>query len=302
MTLTAPLVTIGMPVYNCERTVAESIASILNQTCEDWELVVYDDGSRDGTLGVARGFSDPRVRVVEGGANRGLPACLNEVIATSKGEYFARMDGDDIAYPDRLERQLEYLRIHRDVDLLGGSILVFRGDGEALGARRSALVHEEICSHPMSGIPVAHPTWLGRTAWFRANPYNADMVRMEDWELLYRTYRNSKFANLEEIVVAYREESLSLRKILVARRNKCDVLLRKAGGENAPWRVAANIAGQVAKSLVDIAAIGSKLNYRLLKHRVPPVSSNESAVWQKVHGATRNTVLRSMTWNQEDSA
>jgi hypothetical protein len=120
--------------------------------------------------------------------------------------------------------------------------------------------------------------------------------------LLYRTCRNSRFANLPEIVVGYREESLSLRKILVARRNKCDVLLRKAGGENAPWLVAASIAGQVARSLVDIAAIGSKLNYRLLKHRVPPVTSNEVAVWRRVHGDTRNTVLKYMTSNQEVSA
>ena len=130
------LLSIGMPVYNCERTVSDAIASILNQTFEDWELIVYDDGSRDGTVAVARQFSDPRIRVIEGGDNCGLPACLNKIIELCESEYFARMDGDDIAYPYRIQRQLEFLQKYADVDLVAGSIVVFRSDGVALGVRQ----------------------------------------------------------------------------------------------------------------------------------------------------------------------
>ena len=288
--MNVPLVAIGMPVYNCEGTVAESIASILNQTLKDWELIVYDDSSRDGTLAVVRKFNDPRIRVVEGGRNRGLPACLNEIIAQCKSEYFARMDGDDIAYPNRLQSQLDFLQNHSEVDLVAGSILVFSGDGAALGVRRSvATTHEQICANAWSGFPMAHPTWMGRTGWFHRNPYNADMVRMEDWELLFRTHRHSRFANLPEIVLGYREDSLSLPKILVARRNRCAVMLRTAWGDRTPGRAAWGIIGQIARSVVDTIAIGSNLNYRLLKHRIPPVSAEEVAAWEIVLKKTRDT-------------
>jgi glycosyltransferase involved in cell wall biosynthesis len=288
------LISIGMPVFNCESTVAYSIASILNQTFEEWELIVYDDGSRDGTVAVARQFSDPRIHVVEGGQNGGLPACLNRIIGQCGSEYFARMDGDDIAYPNRFQDQFDFLQSHADVDLVAGSMIVFRNDGSALGVRRGVEAHEEICANPWAGIPMAHPTWMGRTDWFRRNPYNPDLVRMEDWELLFRTYRDSKFANLPEIVLGYREDSLNLRKILVARKHKCAVMLQKAWVDRSPWHAAAGIGGQIARSLVDITAIGLNLNYLLLKHRAPPVLSNEIVVWHDVFEKTRGKALEQM--------
>jgi glycosyltransferase involved in cell wall biosynthesis len=288
------LVSIGMPVYNCESTIAYSIASILNQSFEDWELIVYDDGSRDSTVAVAQQFTDPRLHVVVGGRNRGLPACLNEIISRCESKYFARMDGDDIAYPNRLLNQLDFLQNHADVDLVAGCIIVFRSDGTALGVRRGVETHEQICANPGAGIPMAHPTWLGRTDWFRRNSYNSDMTLMEDWELLFRAYRHSRFANLPEIVLGYREDSLSLRKMLVARRQKCATLLGSAWADRTPWYAASGIVGQVARFLVEVAAVGLNLNYRLLKHRVPPVLSDEVAVWHDVLEKTRGTVLEQL--------
>lgn len=297
-----PTISIGMPAYNCEGTVSQAIASIINQTFKDWELIVYDDGSQDGTLDAIRKFTDPRIRVEAGRQNRGLPRCLNEVIARCNGEYFARMDADDIAYPDRLQSQLEFLRNHQEVDLVGGSILVFSTGGAALGARRGASAHEEICVLPWSGVSMAHPTWMGRTEWFRCNPYDANMVRMEDWELLFRTYQHSKFANLPQILLGYREDSLSLRKILVARRYKCGVMLRKMRDERILRGALSGILGQVARALAETAAIGLGLNYLLLKHRIPPVSSNEVEVWQDVLAKTQGTVLEKVTENGAASA
>jgi hypothetical protein len=203
------------------------------------------------------------------------------------------MDGDDIAYPSRMQSQFEYLQAHTAVDLVSGSILVFRGDDAALGVRRGvATTHEEICAFPCSGFSMAHPTWMGRTEWFRHNPYNAGMVRMEDWELLFRTYQHSRFANLPQIALGYREESLSLRKILIARQNKCIMLLRSVWEGYTLWRATSGVLGQIARSLVDIAAIGFNLNYRLLKHRVPPVSSEEVVAWRDVLKKTRDTVQK----------
>ncbi len=95
----SPLVSIGMPVFNCEKTLRATVASILNQDYGNWELIIIDDGSSDMTLDTARSFTDPRIRVVPGAGNLCLPARLNEAVGLSRGKYFARMDGDDISYP-----------------------------------------------------------------------------------------------------------------------------------------------------------------------------------------------------------
>ena len=141
-----PIVSIGMPVYNCAGTIAQAICSILNQTLKDWELIIIDD-STDNTLEIIDTFADPRIIVTKGDGKKGLPARLNECISKAKGRFFARMDGDDIAYPGRLQCQIEFLQSHPEIDLVGGWVVVFRNDGTALGARRSPLAHEQICGY-----------------------------------------------------------------------------------------------------------------------------------------------------------
>lgn len=269
---------------------AESIASILNQSFEDWELIVLDDGSRDNTVSVARRFADPRIRVFEGGRNRGLPACLNQIVSECNTPLFARMDGDDISYPTRLERQVEYLRAHPDVDLVGGGMMVFRSDGCGLGVRRGAQTHQQICARPLRGISMAHPTWMGRTIWFRHNPYDPCAVGMEDWKLLFQTYKASKFANLPDVVLGYREESLSLAKIFHARRNICRTVIEYARESHAPFSALRCVAGQVAKLTVDAAAIETGLNYRLLRHRAPAPTPEAVLEWQAVFERTQARV------------
>src|ERR1035438_1549664 len=84
-----PTVSIGMPVFNCAKTIAQAIPSILNQTFKDWELLIIDDGSIDGTFQIAASFDDPRIIVLEGGENKGLPPRLNECVNMVKGRFFA---------------------------------------------------------------------------------------------------------------------------------------------------------------------------------------------------------------------
>src|SRR5437867_2278373 len=106
--MTQSLVSIAMPVRNCEETVAAAIRSILNQTFRVWELIIIDDGSSDGTFDEVHRFRDKCMVACHDGKTRGLVARLNEAIALASGRYFARMDGDDVSYPRRLELQLEY--------------------------------------------------------------------------------------------------------------------------------------------------------------------------------------------------
>ena len=199
-----PLISIAMPVYNCEPTLAPAIRSILHQTFENYELLLLDDGSSDRTLEVARSFPDPRIHVFDDRSHQGLVSRLNQAIDLSRGKYFARMDGDDVSYPERLALQVEHLQQHPEIDLLGGGILVFKRDGEVLGTREVRTSHQQICRRPWAGFHLPHPTWIGKTVWFRKHHYRPDALRCEDQELLVRTHKESQFAALGEIVLGYR--------------------------------------------------------------------------------------------------
>jgi len=277
-----PLISIGMPVYNCAGTIAQAISSILNQTFTDWELLVIDDGSTDASWRIAASFNDPRIVVKRGSENKCLPVRLNECVSMAKGRFFARMDGDDIAYPRRLQCQLEYLQSHDEVDLVGGWVVVFHGDGTPFGTRRGPLSHEQICAHPWNGFPMPHPTWMGRTQWFLRNRYSADATHNQDQELLFRTHANNRFANVPETVLGYREDGLSLSKILRARFYMCKMMIRACGDRHTFRTAAFGIVGLAVKGLMDTIAIGTGLKYRLLRHRASVVGREEVSQWRRV--------------------
>lgn len=289
-----PIVSVGMPAYSCQDSIAASIRSILNQTFTDWELIIIDDGSRDKTLVTAVQFSDSRIRIVDGRQNLGLPSRLNEAVQMSVGKYFARMDGDDIAYPERLAKQVLFLDQHPEVDLLATSMSVFK-DASLIGLRPAPVSHAAICAHPWAGFPMAHPTWMGRIEWFRANPYRAEAVRMEDQELLFRTYARSTFACLDEVLLAYRENSLSLKRNLLARRNLVRALWQSAGSGGKYWMAARGTLAQLTRALLDAAALSTGLHYKLLRHRARPVPSREIRRWPEVWRRVMPTVPSSLT-------
>ena len=287
----SPLITIGMPVYNCESTIAESIASILNQTFEDWELIVLDDGSRDDTMAIARQFDDPRIRFVNGGRNRGLPACLNTIVANCKTPLFARMDGDDIAYPRRFEKQLAALERNPEVDLLGGSILIFDGTGDARGFRRAAVTHAEICGRPWRIANLVHVTWIGRATWFLKHPYNEWATHAQDRDLLIRSRRESRFAALPDTLAGVREARPLWSKLLPARKQMLKTAIQEGARQRDPGLLFGTAAAEILKCGLDFVATSTGLDHRLLRHRIPPVSPDRVEEWRNVLESTRARVL-----------
>ena len=279
--MTKPLVTVAMPVRNCEKTVAVAMRSILNQTFQDWEVLVIDDGSSDGTVAEVRRFQDKRIVLHLDGQRKGLPARLNEAIAVASGEYFARMDGDDVSYPNRLELQLKYLRCHPEVDLVGGGVLVFGNGGRVIGRRIPPESHHDICRRPNSGFPMAHPTYFGKTGWFRCFRYREDALRAEDQDMLLRAFRKSRYANLPAIVLGY-FEPLNLSKILRSRYSFARSVLAESlrnGQPIAGWR---GVLEQYLKGAVDIVAVVTGLRFHLLRHRARPATSEDVSQWQQV--------------------
>lgn len=212
-----PLVSIALPVLNAEKTLAVAIRSICDQTFDDWELIILDDGSTDSSLLIAGSFGDPRIKVFSDGRNRGIAARLNQALDLGRGKYFARMDADDVSFPRRIELQIQFLEAHRDIDLLATGVVVFSGDGNPLGVFPVAETHEKICCRPWRGFFFPHPTWLGRTEWFLRHRYRPLMNNAEDQDLLLRTYRHSRFACLPQILLAYREAPRTLKKMMKAR-------------------------------------------------------------------------------------
>ncbi|MDD3381298.1 MAG: glycosyltransferase family 2 protein [Rugosibacter sp.] len=201
-----PLISVILPVYNAENYVAEAVESILNQTLRDFELILIDDGSIDGSLGIMKRYAahDSRVVIVSRD-NRGLVASLNEGINLARGQWIARMDADDISHPERFERQVEVLRNDPNLDLVGACALAIDELGQPLGLLPSGISHEEITARPWRGFYLAHPTWMGKAEWFRQYRYLTPApFRCEDQELLLRSFRDSKFSALRETLLAYR--------------------------------------------------------------------------------------------------
>lgn len=127
--MSTPRVTVFIPAWNRERLVAEAIQSTLAQRYGDFECLVIDDGSSDATRETVRSFSDPRVRLVENGANLGIPRTRNRGIDLARGEYVALLDSDDRSLPERLALQVAFLDAHPEVAAVGAWARAMRADG-----------------------------------------------------------------------------------------------------------------------------------------------------------------------------
>ncbi|HEY4372662.1 MAG TPA: glycosyltransferase [Burkholderiales bacterium] len=279
-----PLVSIIMPVMNAAHTLPATLRSIRWQTHADWELILIDDGSIDATWQLIRAASagDARIRAVEGGANAGLAARLNQAIDLARGSYIARMDADDVAYPQRFATQVEFLLEHPECDLVGASALFFDNDGMVRGRFIRSATHEEICAAPWVGFPLPHPTWMGRRIWFERYRYRAGFKKAEDFDLLLRSYRYSRFACLPDILLGYRQDSRTLKKLLGGRRYTARAIIDAAREQGAWLAGAAALAGQGAKAVADVLAVPLGLDARLRGEAAAAVTPAEQQAWHAV--------------------
>jgi glycosyltransferase involved in cell wall biosynthesis len=203
-----PLVTVGLAVFNAGPALALSVQSVLRQSWGNWELLILDDGSTDGAIDRLPCLFDTRIIVVRDGCNRGLSARLYQAASMATGKYFARMDQDDICHPERFKKQVTYLENHPEVDLLATQCITMDEQEQLNGTLPSAINHEDICRRPWQGFYMAHPTWMGRTDWFRRNPYPIPgPYCCEDQELLLRAHQVSCYHTLPERLLAYRVRS-----------------------------------------------------------------------------------------------
>jgi len=235
-----PAVTVAMPVHNAGHHLRAAVASVVQQTFTDWELLLLDDGSEDAALDSLADLADPRIRVLRDGTNRGIAVRLNQAVALARGRYFARMDADDVSYPDRFARQVGLLQADGALDLVGTRALIVDEKNQITGSFPSAMSHAAICARPWLGFPLPHPTWMGRTAWFRAHPYAVPAPYLcEDQELLLRTHAHSRFGTVDALLFAYRIQTTKDWRVLPKiRRATAQYQLRYFLGRKQ-WRCAA---------------------------------------------------------------
>ena len=200
-----PMVTVAMSVLNGGTLLESAVLSVLAQSWLNWELLLLDDGSTDGAIERLPIFNDPRIKVICDGYNRGLSYRLNQAAAMAKGKYFARMDHDDISHPDRFARQVAFLEGNPNIDLLATQCVTIDEQGRLVGALPYARHHADICRRPWLGFYMAHPSWMGKTDWFKRNPYlDPAPYCCEDQELLLRAHDSSCYHTHPEPLLAYR--------------------------------------------------------------------------------------------------
>jgi len=202
---TTPAVTVGISFRNPGVHFRGALQSVFAQTFEDWELILIDDGSTDGSLELARALKDPRVRVVGDGMQRGLAPRLNQLTKLASAPYFFRMDADDIMHPRRLELQYEELLRGKENTVLATGAYSIDGHSRVVGQKGSEILPAVL--HRNYRISMIHPTVAAATGWFRRHPYSEELVfrRSEDAELWNRTREHTGFAVLPIPLFYYRE-------------------------------------------------------------------------------------------------
>jgi glycosyltransferase involved in cell wall biosynthesis len=244
-----PTVSVMMPVYNARPYVARAVESILAQGFTDFEFLILDDGSTDGSLAILEELAsrDPRIRLVSR-PNQGVGASRNEILSMARGEFVAVMDADDVAKPDRFTSQLEFLRDHPEVVCVGGAQEHIDSAGRLLWVHRDAEDDATIQDLALSGqCPINNSSaMMRREAVLSVGGYRAELAPSEDLDLFLRLGEVGRLANLPQVVTRYRIHEASLsgtqqgRQLEMTRRASDDACDRRGIARRLisvpPWR------------------------------------------------------------------
>tara|TARA_R110000765_G_C18962354_1_gene609546 strand:- start:3936 stop:4847 length:912 start_codon:yes stop_codon:yes gene_type:complete len=207
----SPLVSVVMPIFNAQNYISKALESILHQTYQNLEIIVINDGSTDSSREILESFNDPRIKLISR-ENRGLIATLNEGIALSSGMYIARMDADDICYPARIERQVEYLESHKDIGVLFTGLEYIDAKGSVIKTNVTSKFREVFPVQLLFGCPVCHPTAIFNLRLLAKEDikYDSDFKNTEDFELWTRLISRTKVGILAGELFQYRIHTQSI--------------------------------------------------------------------------------------------
>lgn len=233
-----PKVTVVMPAYQAAATIGRAIASVRAQTFTDWELIVVDDASTDetGKVAASHAASDPRVRVMTNLANHGASASMNRGWRGSSSPFVAILDADDVALPERLGRQFNFLSGHAEVDVLGTAAHFIDADDVFLRTVCPLDKHNGLKQLRWYVCPFVHSTVMMRRQFLEATGGYTEGLRLgEDYDLWMRGFYQGEFryANLDEPLVIYRARPTQRWQMICA---SAAVRLQAGRRERRRWR------------------------------------------------------------------
>lgn len=204
-------ISVIMGIYNCAPTLAEALDSLLAQTCQDFKVIMCDDGSSDNTVDVAQEYVDKypgKFILIRNPKNMGLNYTLNHCLEYADTEYVARMDGDDISLPTRFEKELEFLDSHPDIAIVSTPMIYFDESGDF--RRDGGGGGYPTKNNFVNGTPFCHaPCMVRREAYMAVGGYSVDprLLRVEDYHLWFKMYaKGYKGYILEEPLYKMRDD------------------------------------------------------------------------------------------------
>jgi glycosyltransferase involved in cell wall biosynthesis len=199
-----PVVSVLMPAFNVEKYIATAIESVLNQTFTNFEFIVLDDGSCDGTVKIIESYDDVRMKTVFLPENKGLVSARNSLVEMAQGQYIAFLDSDDIADPSRLEFQLQYLQSHC-LDLCGTDHWVLHQKTGKIKRSKQRHSHADIRAMISVCSPLCNPSVMGRTEVFKKTSYLPGNDGAEDYVMWVNlALEGSRFGNVPKNLITYR--------------------------------------------------------------------------------------------------
>ncbi len=292
--MTSPRLTIAIPFVDEAEVLADAIHSVFAQTFTDWELLLVDDGSRDGSLDIARSVRDPRVRVLSDGRRRRLSARLNQVIQVARGDLVARMDADDVMHPTRLAREIALLDAAPEVAAVGTFVAYY------LGAQEQSLVGETwVPSRGQDALlqgAVPHATMVSRRSFSARFPYDETLDRAEDRDLFCRTFGLVRYAVVPEplYVVRPRTHASGFVPNYMKSMEQNRLIYLRHGPRIAGLRATASaVVGSYARQA--IYGVASRVSVgvidTLVRRRGRPATMSEKTLVAEAFSATETAVV-----------
>ena len=202
------MISVVMSVYNSSKYLKKSIESILEQSFRDFEFIIIDDGSNDGTIDILKKYkeTDDRIILLENENNLGLTKNLNIGMALAKYEYIARMDADDISLADRFQKQFDVLEKNTNIDIVGTYCTDINENDIIIGSRELPIFHEAIKKSIVKFNPIIHPTVMFRKSSVMSfGGYNELYRTTQDYALWFDALSHGlRFYNLPEKLLLYR--------------------------------------------------------------------------------------------------
>lgn len=212
-----PRVSVVLPVYNVASYIEDTIASILEQTFADFELLVLDDCSTDETVAKVQSIRDVRLRFIQNSYNLGRAGTDNAALPYIRGEFIAKMDGDDLCHPERLARQVAFLESQPDINVVGSWMQNF---GTSTYLNRYPIGPEASQVITLFTLPVGNPSVMLRARLFQEEgmSYNPVLRQTEDYDFFARHIRELRVATLPKALIKYRVPSNAIKNAVLIER------------------------------------------------------------------------------------